>query len=119
MKSYKEKKMEVAFFWGRLLSPTFDKKSPFLCELAGICAFLSSCKYFVMGKVLHILTDNLVAVGILKRRFQLMDSFDDGVVHRLLVSISGYRFTVSYANTKCNAADFLSRFSQKHGATYG
>ena len=31
VKGYKEKKMEVAFFWGRLLSPTFDKKSPFLC----------------------------------------------------------------------------------------
>ena len=119
VKTYKDKSLEVALFWGKLLSSTFDLKPPFMCELAGTVSFVTSCKYLVAGKMLHISSDNIVAVGILKRRTQLVDSFDDGIVHRLLLSISGIPFRVTYVNSKCNAADFLTRYSPVHNATYG
>ena len=119
VKNFEDKSLEVALFWGKLLSSTFDQKPPFMCELAGVVCFLTSNKYLVAGKLLHISCDNIVAVGILKRRLQLVDSFDDGIVHRLLLSISGVPFRVTYVNSKCNAADFLSRFSPTHGSSYG
>ena len=119
VKTYTDQTMQVALFWSRLLSPTFDKKPPFMCELAGVVSFLLSSKHLVVGKLLHIMCDNLVAVGILKRRLTLVDSFDDGIVHRLLYSISGYPFRISYVNSLCNVADFVSRYSPEHKMTFG
>ena len=119
VKTYTDRTMQVALFWSRLLSTTFDKKPPFMCELAGVVSFLLSNKHLVAGKLLHMMCDNMVAVGILRRRLTLVDSFDDGIVHRLLYSIAGYPFRISYVNSLCNAADFTSRYSKDHGMTFG
>ena len=106
VKTYTDHSFQVALFWGKLLSSTFDKKAPFLCELAGVVLFFRSNKYLIAGKMVNLNCDNIVCVGMLRRRLQLVDSFDDGVVHRLV-------------NSKANAADFLSRFSPMHNATFG
>ena len=112
VKRYFDHTMEVALFWGRLLSSTFDKKAPFMCELAGVVSFLLSNKYLIAGKMIHVMCDNLVAVGILNRRLSLVDCFDNGIVHRLLYAIAGIPFRISYVNSACNAANFY-RGSQR------
>ena len=78
-----------------------------------------SNKSLIAGKMIPIMCDNLVAVGILNRRLSLVDCFDNGIVHRLLYAIAGVPFRISYVNSACNAADFLSRLSKAHKMTFG
>ena len=110
-KCYKQKTLKPALCWSRLLSSTFKNKAPFLCELASICLFLVSTKSILGGRCVNILSDNLVACHLLRRGVSNVDEFQDGVLHRLLLSITNLPFQVTYTYTctKNNPADFLSR----------
>ena len=95
VKEYDQQTLTVAYFWSRLLSDTFKDKPPFINELASVCLFLNSCSYLIGMRMTTIWVDNLVCASILKRRLQDVDTFDNPIVNRLLLSISNFPFEVA------------------------
>ena len=98
-------------FWSRLLSPTFMNKPPWVNELSAIALFLVSNKAILAGRCLNLYCDNLVCVYVLKKGLANIDSITDGVVQRLIISISGIDFRIQYTPTSNNPADYISRYS--------
>ena len=111
IKSYKDQTLKLAMFWSRLLSATFSKRAPYICEAAAIALFLVSNKALLGGRCLNIYCDNLVACYLLRKGVGNVDSFSDGVTHRLLLSIANIPAKFVYTPTSNNPSDYLSRYS--------
>ena len=108
-KDYENQQCHIGYVWSRLLTSVFDNKSPAVCELASVVLFLLSNRYLLGGRCVSIWLDNLVAASILRRRLTSVDTFDNHVVNRLLMSIINYPFQIYYVNSKGNVSDFVSR----------
>ena len=78
-------------------------------ELASICFFLVSNKYLLSARTITVLTDNLTACQILKKGIARVDEFQDGLLHRLILSVVSIPFKIIYVNTKNNPSDLILR----------
>ena len=114
VKDFESKQLRIGMFWSKLLSKTFLKKPSYLCEIAAAVLALLSLKGILMGRPIFLAVDNQAACRILENRHHVVGECEDGVLHRLLLSIEGYPYRVVYINSKSQVADFLSRNPAKN-----